>query len=111
MKGDGECKLLNHQPCHVEYHISVRRGLSSVLRYTGKQYISLHRVWHFTQLCVTPFGINLCGCSQYQFLARKDTKGFFMFCWCVAQVLCVLMNSATVITGTCPHMNLLKLRH
>lgn len=78
MKGDGECRLLKHQSCHVEYQISVRRQTEERLRCTGKQYISLWLVWHFTQLCFTPTVLRSAGVSASVTCSRRKWVVFIV---------------------------------
>lgn len=56
----------------MKYQISWRCQTEWCLRCTGKEYIFLQHVWHFSQHCLT-LHIRICGCFQYQVHAAKLT--------------------------------------
>lgn len=89
MKGDGECKLLNHQSCHAEYHISLRRVMNSVLRYAGKQRLSFWHVWHFAQLCLAPLVLISTGALSISFLQGTIQRVFHVLLVCFRGYMCV----------------------
>lgn len=63
--------------------------MNSVLRYTGKQCLSLWRVWHFAQLCLTPLVLISTAALSISFLQKKIQRVFHILLVCCPGYICV----------------------